>query len=248
MPFDLKFKIMKKIFIACFLILIAKVSVSQKSFRLGLNFAPSYAWLKPDVKDSNGKDLYTTKGTGTKIGFSYGLAGEFAFGDNYSFATGLLLTTNGGGLEYKDSISIDTSSALHKVSTIRKHNLQYVEIPLTLKLKTNEIGYITYYGQFGFKTAFLVRARANDVSEGETLTSNIIREDIDIRKEINFLRTSLVIGAGLEYSLGGKTSFIAGIAYDNGFSNIFAKDQESIEGIKLKAKSNYIALNVGVLF
>ena len=239
---------MKKIFIICFIILAANTGFSQKSFRLGLNFAPSYSWLKPDVKDADGKDVYTTKGTGAKFGFSYGLAGEFAFGDNYSFATGLLLTTNGGGLKYGDSISIDTSSTLHEVTTIRKHNLQYVEIPLTLKLKTNEIGYITYYGNFGFKTAFLVRARADDESEGKSLTSPNIREDIDIRDEINFLRTSLVIGAGLEYSLGGNTSFIVGITYDKGFSNIFKKDKESIEGIKAKAKSNYVALNLGVLF
>ncbi len=241
---------MKKIFITCLLILVVNIGFSQKSFRLGLNFAPSLAWLKPDVKDSLGKDLYKTKGAGMKIGFSYGLAAEFAFGDNYSFSTGLFLTTNGGGLIYDDSISvvIDTISTLHGVTTTRKHNLQYVEIPLTLKLKTTEIGYITYYGKFGFGTAFLVKARADDESEGENLAQNSVIEDIDIRNEINFFRASLILGAGLEYSLGGNTSFIVSIIYNNGFTNIFRKNKKSIEGVKAKAKSTSIALNVGVLF
>lgn len=241
---------MKKIFITCFLILIVNIGFSQKSFRLGLNFAPSLAWLKPDVKDDVGKDIYTTKGI--KLGFSYGLAGEFAFGDNYSFSTGLFLTTNGGGLEYPDSISVIKDSSLHSVTTIRKHNLQYVEIPLTLKLKTNEIGYITYYGKFGIGTAFLVKARADDESEGPTLTSSQTFEDIDIRDEINFFRASLIIGAGLEYSLGGNTSFIASIIYNNGFTNVFQKDIKSMtidgEKQKVQAKSTYIALNLGLLF
>ena len=240
---------MKKIFITCLLILVVNIGFSQKSFRLGLNFAPSFAWLKPDVKNSVGKDIYTTKGTGAKIGFSYGLAGEFAFGDNYAFSTGLFLTTNGGGLEYPDSISIDDTT-MRSVTTIRKHNLQYVEIPLTLKLKTNEIGYITYYGKFGVGTAFLVKARANDVSEDPNIT--LVVEDRDIRNKINFFRASLIIGAGMEYSLGGNTSFVASIIYNNGFTNVFQKNLKSItiegETHKVQAKSAYLALNVGVLF
>ena len=161
----------------------------------------------------------------------------------------MFLTTNGGGLEYPDSISIDDTT-MRSVTTIRKHNLQYVEIPLTIKLKTNEIGYITYYGKFGVGTAFLVKARANDVSEDPNIT--LVVEDRDIRDKINFFRASLIIGAGMEYSLGGNTSFVASIIYNNGFTNVFQKNLKSItiegETHKVQAKSAYLALNVGVLF
>ena len=40
--------------------------------------------------------------------------------------------------------------------------LKYLEIPLTLRLRTNEIGYITYWVQVGVGLGFNIKARATD--------------------------------------------------------------------------------------
>jgi len=61
---------------------------------------------------------------------------------------------------YSGSIELTTTTYHDEINNVfiprnidQSYNLKYVEIPLSLKLRTNEIGYLTYYGNFGFRTA-----------------------------------------------------------------------------------------------
>jgi hypothetical protein len=132
----------------------------------------------------------------------------------------------------------------------RKYVVKYIEIPLMLKMKTNEIGYITYFGQFGFGTSFNLSAKANDDFVYETTGDNetITNPDVDVKDDVRFLKESLIIGLGIEYSLGGTTSVIAGINFNNGFSNILKGKNDINSEIEEEAISNYLEINVGILF
>src|SRR5690606_36334207 len=122
---------------------------AQKDFQLGLQFSPTIGWIKPDVEG--------VEYSGTKIGFTGGLVGDFNISDNYAFSTGIFITNTGGKLTntYADSI-FSTEVKAHQ--DIR---LKFIEIPLTLKLKTNQIGYLTYFGKFGFGAGFNYDALAD---------------------------------------------------------------------------------------
>ena len=71
-----------------------------------------------------------------------------------------------GGVEVLISLALlDTASTTFSdYSFIKLQNrtirAQYVNIPLFIKMKTNEIGYLTYFGQFGFG----VRALFNKIA------------------------------------------------------------------------------------
>lgn len=248
-------KIMKKIYVVLALIFLGFSGFSQEAppFKFGIKASPNLGWIKPDTKG--------IIGNGSSLGFNYGLIAEFTLGNsyNYAFATGIDISNFGGKIQFPDAIApIDTTLLNTKNSS--EFNFRYVDIPLTIKMKTNEIGYNTYYANFGFSTGFRIKSRQN--TSYQLATGNLTEENIDVIKDIAPFRVGLVIGAGLEYNIHGKTALVAGLTFNNGFTNIFNKNyyelnptgevnivnNRVIDTITQKASSNFISLDIGILF
>lgn len=212
---------MKKIlfsllFTVCSTLLFAQ-DQSNPGFKLGLTVHPNFGWLKSDNQG--------IKSDGLRAGFSYGLVGDFYFASNYAFSTGLKLTTING----------QTKSELSSNNGERDiYKLQYIEIPAKLKLTTNELNNMKFYGEFGLGNAFNVRAREDIKGFGTPVS------DQNISNQISFYRASLIIGGGAEFLVSDKTSIAVGLSYDNGFTDI-----QSGSGT---LKSSYLGLNLTVFF
>lgn len=229
---------MKKLTILFFaLILTSVVNAQDAKLHFGLKAAPSLAWLHSSTKgyDSNG----------SKFGFTYGLITEFKFSDNYAFATGIDVAYRGGKSKYTQSETLGSSTV---TSSIEENiTLQYIELPLTLKLKTNEIGYLTYYLQAGLAPGINISASADEkmsiqtTNGGSTTTITADSTDMDIKDGTNNFNLSMVIGGGVEYTLSGSTVLLVGLQFNNGFLDV--NDDADV-----KVNSNYLALTVGILF
>lgn len=243
---------MKKIFRFTLLLLFPVMATYAQSsdpvFHFGMKICPNLAWLKSDTKG------FESSGSLTR--FSYGLITEFRIAENYAFATGIDISYRGGGVfrsegESISTINRDTTTTIINIlnSTLK---LQYLELPLTLKMKTNEIGHLRYYLQVGIAPGINLRATAN----GKKTTATQIRavgydpeittfesefEDEDVKDDINSINLSMVIGAGVEYNLSGTTNFFGGIVFNNGFTDISDSKED-------KYVSNFLGLNLGVLF
>lgn len=245
-----------------------------EKWKIGFKLNPNISWIKPDNKSM------TQEGNVFRFGFS--LNADKHFTDNYALGLGVNVSRTGGELTYLRKTNEVPNNGINPVSHIsmvtRTYSLQYVEIPLTLKLRTNEIGYITYWGQFGLGLGINIRAKGDDVIDykyentndanapwKESDLASLTVEDEDIKDDINLFRTSLIIGGGIEYSLSGTTAIIAGITYNNGFSNslnnkgVLTDDRDAVvyEGTgsskkpkeyELKGMVNYFELNIGILF
>lgn len=211
---------MKKILLSAGLIFMV-ICVNAQDFRLGLKAHPTFGYLSSE-ETSFERD-------GIRLGFSYGLLIDYGFAENYAFATELSVTTNGGKFSTKLNDTVYSNSYM----------LQYVEVPLTLKLRTSEIGSMRYYGQFGLSLGVNVKARNESSKTYGATTSDVVRTDIE--DEINLLRMGLIIGAGVEYGITGNTELTAGITFNNGFTDIASDDN-------MKIINSYFALNIGVLF
>lgn len=225
---------MKKI---AFILLIAfafvcQTEVMSQSFRLGLKGSPSLAWFKSET------DNYDSEGV--RLGFSYGLLSEFILAEQYTFATGINVTYFGGKLSYQDA-DVD----LPMVE--RTYRLQNLEVPLTLKMKTREIGYNTYFAKFGFGGSVNLTAKANDKYYNPANSNTDHKDGIDIKGETPLFRVSMILGLGLEHSLGGTTALIGGITFNNGFTNIL-KGKDALSDRNKQARANYVELSIGVLF
>lgn len=221
---------MKKIIFFSILMIstLAVVAQDESNVHFGLKAAPSFAWLRTDSKN------FSTNGS--KFGFSYGLMTEFNFTKRYAFATGIDVAYRGGKL--KSIVTDSMTTTIEQAMT-----LQYVELPLTLKLKTNEIGYLTYYLQIGVSPGVNIRSKADvkTSTQYNGTTTSASEDGIDIKKDINSFNLSMIIGGGVEYTLSGSTTLLLGVQFNNGFMDI-------ADGDDLKANSNYLALTVGILF
>lgn len=203
--------------------------LTNYGFRLGLTATPTIGWIKPEQGKTNGVSL----------GFSYGLMGDFNFAPNYSFSTALTVTTINGKSTEADPIYIksldNTANPNIPVAYDLKYKIQYLELPLTIKLKTIKTEGKRYYGQFGLSNSFMLSAK-QDAVNGNTKIDNV-----NISDYTKFYRAGLVIGGGGEFDISGNTSIIAGLTFNNGFTNITTDKNRNV-------KNHYLALNFGVFF
>ena len=215
----MKLKTIGLILIFCFCM---QVMHAQKSdFRFGLKAMPTLVWLKSDTKG--------VSNDGTKLTFSWGFLAEYYFADNYAIASGVELVSRGGKTRVLD--------------TLYNYRLKYIDLPINIKMRTNEIGYIRYFGQFGFTPGINIGAKANIESK------SFSKKDEDVKSEIAPINVALNIGLGIEYSLGGNTALVISANFNNGFLDISKKHKDANgNNVDNKIISNYVALNVGVLF
>lgn len=201
-------------------------------YYFGLKAAPQLSWMKPNA------DTY--KSDGTKIGFSWGFIAEFNFTENHSFATGFNMLFNGGKLTFPAVQGNDTGSMN------REYSLKYIEVPLTLKMRTNDLNGIRYFGRIGLGSAFKIGAKKTDEftpDEGSVIKSEKTNFD-----GVSFFRESLIVGLGAELEIKEGPKMGVELSFNNGFTNIL-KDKNTLDtSIEEKATPNFFELSFSVLF
>lgn len=210
-----------------------KSGISQeKPFVFGIRVAPNIGWMKPDSQGYENQ--------GSDVGFSWGFLAEFHLMENYAINTGFNISYLNATLEYEETVN-GVDGLLN-----RGYRLKYVEIPMTLKMRTNEFNGITYFGMIGFGAGFKLSAKAKDkfVPEGGA------QEDLenDISDDIKSVRASLILGVGLEYPMGGDTKILGGLNFNNGINDILSNQNTFDPSINHKAINNYFELYFAVLF
>jgi hypothetical protein len=214
-------------YILSLIILLSSFQLSGQGISFSVVLDPQINWMHSDSKRIDRE--------GTKFGFGGGLVIDNYFKENYAFSTGLFLQGMGGSLRFTDSLDFTAGGVrdtLPAGSTV-KYNLQYVTIPVSLKLKSNEIGYFKFFAHLG------VNAHLNVKATGDVEMAGIQGEDI--RDEIRFFLMSYFIGSGLEYSLGGNTALIGGIYWTSGILDVSTNES-------YRAGLNGITLRIGVQF
>ena len=246
------------------------------TIKMGLRVSPNFSWVNIQ-KGSMSND-------GLGLGFSYGVTADFAMfkSTNYWLATELSVSTipvlaksntelrnvrtisNTGGVK-RDTIYTYMGSQVHF-----KYNTQYLQIPLSVKMKTDEIGNMKYYFQFGLAPSFMMKSKlSTTITDGDGIypsnkgisshdpnspdddvyqfTGTAIPLSPSGEKEYAFedniasFRFPIIMGVGVEYKLTGNTMFTAGLRFDNAINNFF-KDPN------ITGKSNLLAIQAGILF
>jgi hypothetical protein len=198
----------------------------------GFRIAPNVGWLKPDATKYDGD--------GAVFGFSWGFIVEFPFAENYSLASGFNVVFNNGKLKYPHRI--DTTGLMH-----RKYNLKYLELPFMIQMRTTDRGGPVFHANIGFGGGIRLDAHA----EGRFTPDDGDAVEFDrdkISEEINLLRASLLIGAGVEYPVGASSKLRVGLQFNNGFTNILKGPNNADPAIDHSAMPNFIELNLGFIF
>lgn len=254
--------VLKNFFIVGILLCSTLFASAQEEhrFKFGLHVGPSVTWLSFKTND------YNRKGTALKMNF--GLFTDFAFkGSNrYYFSTGINMISTGGEFSY---IGVENDNGLlYQSSNDVDLTTQYIEIPLAIKMRSNEIGYSIFSGYFGFGTGFRINAFQDiktEFTDGSGTDRVIEEKRLNSESDINPVRFALMVGLEWERKITKDTYFTVGLNLNYGLSNIYKTNAYEIDsndnidwnmvdasgastGNKLKGTNRGVSLHVGVYF
>lgn len=189
---------MKKIVLSIALIMVMLSSVrgqEANSIRLSFVVEPQFSWLNSDIDGVESR--------GSLGGYNFGIVLDRFFAENYAFSTGLTINATGGKLRYTDIPGEDIPA---EILVDRDYKLRYLEIPLGLKLRSNDFRRFNIYGRFGLTPQINIEAKDGD--------------DNNISEEVRLFDLGYHLGGGMEYSIGGSNALMFGLVYHNGFMDV----------------------------
>ena len=124
-------------------------------------------------------------------------------------------------------------------------------------MRTQEFGYLRFFAELPiFTLGILTQAKGDIERPNEEAV-----EDLDIKKDVNFITLSWGLGGGVKYSIGENTSLVAGLSFQNSFIYVtkyknarkFVYDESSGAVISeepedSKGNLSGITLRIGVMF
>jgi len=225
---------MKKVLLTVAALALAPAAFAQ--VEIGLKVSPSISYLRTDSPSAT-----SFSSESSKFSFGGGIFMDYFFGENYAFNTGLFLTGKGGTISYTDRSGSATARVEQKIA------MQYLEVPLTVKLFTNEVAPDTrIYFQVGGSLAIPVQTRINgqknyidpfNSNSESTAGSHVFDVDANI------------IGAvGAEYQLGQSTKFLAGLSYHHGLIDTDRYFEKTRNFDSVNIKNSIFSLDLGLKF
>lgn len=252
---------MKKnlLFIGLMMAFSLSVSAQNEGFAFGFKFGPNFGWT--------GSTTATADNLGSKTGFDVGVVSEYYFADNYAFVTGVNVSFLGGHYMFDNAHlvtdSLNPDGFLEKFGVDRTYKSTIYEIPLMLKMVTNELGNVPLriYAEVGGGIGLAAKkVRVKDAIPSQNVTAPDKWNTTN--KEYSNLRASLKIGAGAQYTVDESTRLFAGVYFSHDFINMinyirpdYCGNFFDAEGNKIGARDpklnvlqNRIGIEVGVLF
>lgn len=216
------------------------------NLRIGLMLSNSILIPSSDNVDIKNKVSYD---------FDFGINFDYFFTENYAFSTGAYLDIpfifRNNGMKYAaagmDSIKLTNSNKV--VSSNDFGNKESItnlnlDIPLSFKLKTNEIGYFKYFGDIGIVNTFRIQSKYSleDTEIQNYKFGGGELEFTNVKYHTKIYDLSLRVGGGIEYTISDRTALVVGIYFTNGFLN-YIEDGDSQSSYMRK-----LSLRTGILF
>ncbi|RYE89136.1 MAG: PorT family protein [Cytophagaceae bacterium] len=230
---------MKKILLTVAALAVAPAAFAQ--VEIGLKVSPSISYLRTDSPSAT-----SFSSESSKFSFGGGIFMDYFFGENYAFNTGLFLTGKGGTVSYNERANGPGGGTVD-FSVKQKIAIQYLELPLTLKLFTNEVAPDTrIYFQVGGSLAVPVQTRINgDKYYTDPFDNNNQTKAGDHVFDID---ANLIGGFGAEYQLGQSTKLLAGISYHHGLIDTDRYFEKTRKFDSVNIKNSVFALDLGLKF
>ncbi|QDA59698.1 porin family protein [Hymenobacter jejuensis] len=211
----------------------ATAGTASAQVEIGLKISPSITNLRVDSPTQ-----YAFQNESSKASLGGGVIVDYFFGQNYAFSTGLLLAGKGGTINYYDENT--------KVREKLKYGIQYLEIPVTIKLFTNDVATDTkLYFQVGGAVDAAIAGKLNG---NKFYTDPGTGAETKAAKHVIVPDAALIAGFGAEYQLGQSTKLMAGISYHRGLFNIDRYFDNTRKFKSVTLKNNEFALDLGLKF
>ena len=268
--------------------LLTVLYVQAQGFKFGVHVDPLVSFMASNDKKVVPKGAQMGFGLGVEMEyyFSEGENYAFTFGGNFALGKGGKLSYTSGGILLPNSeldntayFRIDSAGASTSATngldlslvpgTTIRYNINYLEIPFGLKLRTNELGqsYLRAFFHIPMVTVGIpVSARATVDAPTQTTNglpgyyTNEPSKGENVYKDINFLQLSLGTGAGVEWSPNddGGLRLVGGFYYNYGFIDAVKKNKffdnttipnnPTFKENKARTGFHNIGLRIGIIF
>ncbi len=205
------------------------------NLRLGFYLSPGASSFR-----TQNSDISTSGGPS----FGFGLIADYRIADNYAIGSGINCSY------LKGDVTITGDGGVEREGNYR---YGYVEVPVTIKLSTNEvataIGDFIYFGQLGgFLGVPLLRTRY-DFYEGDTQ----IEDNEKAANQVSPVNLGLTVAGGAEYAMTENTYLYAAIWFNRGFFSVlrnkaFNADRFNYDDKDNKVNSSLLGLRIGAMF
>ncbi|RDV14081.1 PorT family protein [Pontibacter diazotrophicus] len=207
---------------------------AMAQIEIGLQVSPTIAGNRFIAEDR-----YNFEKESNSLRLGVGVIADYFFAQNYAFSTGLMYRSKGAEISYNYTRQ-DAGGATVTTSGTDDITLQYIELPVSLKLFTNEVapGTIAYF-QVGGSLNTKVAAQVNDqkVINGERAT-----------KRFNIFEADVLLGGGAEFQIGQSTKLFGGITYHRGLTDIDDYYEDLLGDRNVSVKNNGVSIDFGVKF
>lgn len=249
---------MKKILIlaVCFVLVAPQLKAQEddalKKFQFGFSTGLALKFLDTDFTN------YLDK-PGIGAGFNGGVVFNYHFNDRIALSSGVIFDFESFRTQYlvdseegefgpyylfedKDIDKFEDVTDPDEMFAVteRKNSLNYLSIPVMIRLQTNKIGFLRYYGKLGARLDFLVQRRVSDQGFGVDYTDPFILDSLslqgssmeltDMNSSGHFarIRAAINFAVGAEWFFSGNTALFAELEYNYGFTNIYRSESRSL--------------------
>jgi hypothetical protein len=189
-----------------FLVVISTEISTAQGYKLGVYLAPSITWFSSDITEVDNQ--------GSRPGMVYVINAEKPLSNNFFLTAGISIMNAGGRLIAQDPIQLKLKNYTETVAAGEPviYRIHYLSIPAGIKARTNQIGSIMVFGDFGIDPKVVVLGKVDVPS------LNVEKESgMGEIKRFNF---GWHLHAGIEYPLGQRTAVALGLGFENNFADI----------------------------
>ena len=205
----------------------------SQELRFAVHADPVISWIGSNESE------YT--GEGARAGFDIGLNVLHFFADNYAISTGISFISAGG----RQSASEDHTMVFTNFQELipageeMRYNLRYMNIPVGIRLQTDQVGYFTYFTDLGFDIRMLVKSTVD--------LPTLQISDENAKNEVYGLNSGWHLGGGIEYELPIDASIIAGLSYAQDFFDV-TKDLKKVYQHNDRSTLRMFRIRLGLKF
>ena len=212
---------MKKYCLLLFFTAMVTYSFGQDQFSIKVSPGLSHSRVYTDNPNKNDFSSGALSLRG-KLGFVY----DYSFKENYYVSTGAFFVAKQVGI--KSVASADTKE---------QYEIQYLQLPLLLKLYTSEITLDTrIYVELGVTGALKINHRITKLDGDQPIS------------KLRWWELGGQLGCGVEYNFSLFTSLFAGISYQPALSSILLPQATDSNSPSLFGYADLITIDVGVRF
>jgi hypothetical protein len=211
---------MKNLIVASLVIL--SVNVSHAQTKLGLRLNPGVSTQRISYTNDN----FSIGNGSNAFNLSAMLFADFEMSSNYFFNTGMGYTSK--------RININYQRQGEPNSYNKSYNIQYVQIPATLTLFTNEIALDKkLFFQFGPLMEIAIHNKESNA-------------ELRIIEQFKPVDISLLFTTGMQLQLAPQTAMQIGFSYSRGLINVVKSSAEGIGNLTIK--NDIYALDLSLKF